>query len=193
MKILQFICVASIFILDCQAKGQTQNESSIITQNIDTSSVYLSNKDLRFKGWLKDTLVSIKRYGLTKRINKIGVLNRKYKVYSDSLTLEIRTNISAIIKHSRLYQKNTIIGLAIYGLKLNHVKLPDIDYEIRISYLESYDVSYHNDWIYEKTYTYDYLSIRPINSQIETSYYVSKGNVISTENKRKIIHWIPED
>ncbi len=158
-------------------------------QNLDT--LYLNKKELSFKIWLKDTLKIIQHDGSNQN-NEIGVKSRCIRLSEDSLSFEIRIVISKLIKRKDQFPIQTIIGSTLYNLKSEHVILPKSSYEIRIAYIELYDIS-HTDGVYERNYEYDYVSIIPLNSKMETCYTLMKGNLINVKKERKVLNWISSD
>ena len=155
-----------------------------------TDSINRENECKRlYKSWLMDTIAVInKNKG---KVFEPGLKNRCIRVYEDSLFSEFRYNISKVIYPNTPFSDNTIIGTALYHLKVEHVNLPQKPFEIRIAYTEFYECSYRF-MPYERSYEYSYLSVRPLDSNIETHYSIIKGNLVGTEKKRKTTNWLPQ-
>jgi hypothetical protein len=141
--------------------------------------------DSIFKDWIRDTLKIINE----NEDREIGVLSRRIEVMDDSSLLKVSYKISKVINSRTKYSTDTFIGTVNRMLQVNGVRLPLSDYEIRIkaevySQPSSAEQVVHDDWM-----ELPYVSIRLINSNIETVYTLIKGNLTDTKTKEYSQRW----
>jgi hypothetical protein len=200
---MRIIIIFSFFLSIISCNNIVKNDEKVDVKKIDSNTftwniseklsndMYMLNQDIKFKKWCKDTLDILKKDNSYKK-TEIGVISRKIILNPDSTFFEIRYRISLKIYPQKKYSINTIVGSVIYNLKWENVILPKTKYELRIEYAEEFGMSGAEHLTYEMWPRYDYISTRPINSNIETCYSIIKGNLIDTKEQVFDPNWEKE-
>lgn len=112
--------------------------------------------------------------------NELGLISKHAKVSPDSLFVEFNIKINDTVFSLNNYLENSYLLSTLSILKQYHVTIPNQPFEIRIALTDSYFLS--DDYsIIDRSYSIDYLTLRQLNSNIETHYSIVKGNLVKNE------------
>lgn len=184
----------AIFMISCgsdEAKRRNEKDlnTSIKKSDLDSKEdSLLNNQNIEFKNWVKDTIVHLNSNNAA--VIEIGQKARDLSISKDSLSFTIKYTIEEVVKPPMKFPSNSILGGTIYMMRGNNIKLPSTPFVINIVFSYYYDALEYYDTLHKKRYTSDYeyllLTIYRLNSDTETVYKFTKGNLTyKTERLKK--------
>lgn len=174
----------NINVSDDSVKGQNPERVKLAQNSINDSANDDHWKN-EFKIWLSDTLSFINEQLPTNY--EVGLKAIRTIIHDDSLGLAFELRINDTIYSLSKYPDSTYLGSFLYLLKSEKIKFPKTPFEIRVLFNDYY--YYIAGYKYDRSYSFDYFSIRSLASKIETIYTIHNGSVKSTSRQDYSSNW----